>query len=145
MRKCPKCEIEKEDTMFHKNKSSKTGLCCYCKECSNKKETTRYSKDIGASREYRKGLNMKNGDVKRKYIYEYLASHPCIDCGEADPIVLEFDHVRGDKLGPVSELMRNNGLEKLKTEIDKCDVRCANCHRRKTAVDFKYYSRIMES
>jgi hypothetical protein len=56
-----------------------------------------------------------------------------VDCGERDPIVLEFDHVRGSKTGNVTRMMYNKvSVEKLKAEIAKCDVRCANCHRRKT-------------
>lgn len=66
--------------------------------------------------------------------------NPCVDCGEDDPVVLEFDHVRGDKAGSIS-LMIHNGvsLETLIIEINKCQVRCANCHRRKTARDRGYF------
>jgi hypothetical protein len=60
-----------------------------------------------------------------------LQSRPCVDCGERDPIVLEFDH-RGDKENDVSILL---GLswKLVALEIAKCDVRCANRHRRVTA------------
>jgi hypothetical protein len=58
-----------------------------------------------------------------------------VDCGESDPIVLEFDHVRGVKRGEISRLKTMVSLETLAEEIAKCDVRCANCHRRKTHRD----------
>jgi hypothetical protein len=67
-------------------------------------------------------------------VYEYLSAHPCVDCGEADPVVLEFDHVRGEKVRGIARMM--SGTHSVKTimaEIGKCDVRCANCHRRVTA------------
>lgn len=143
MKKCPKCNVDKDESMFHKDKSQKSGLCCYCKECSCKKESNRYSEDVINQREYRKALNIKNNDLKRSYVFNYLAEHPCIDCGESDPIVLEFDHILGKKAGTISNMITNNGLEKIKEEIKKCVVRCANCHRRKTAVDFKYYGRLI--
>lgn len=65
-------------------------------------------------------------------ITDYLATHPCVDCGEADPIVLEFDH-RGDKRFEIgSAVKRGRGIKRIAEEMAKCDVRCANCHRRKT-------------
>jgi hypothetical protein len=64
---------------------------------------------------------------------KYLETHPCIDCGEDDPIVLEFDHVRGEKKFNIADVTRNAvGRRTLEKEIEKCEVRCANCHRRKT-------------
>jgi hypothetical protein len=66
--------------------------------------------------------------------YEYLLQHPCVDCGEADPVVLEFDHVNGDKDGNIGNMIGSGRTwRRLLIEIDKCEVRCANCHRRATA------------
>jgi hypothetical protein len=45
---------------------------------------------------------------------------------------LEFDHVRGEKVDKISSII-NRGWDALLTEIDKCEVRCANCHAVATA------------
>jgi len=69
----------------------------------------------------------------RAFVCQYLSEHPCADCGESDVCVLEFDHVRGEKHGAISNMVRTGtSLETLKSEVEKCEVRCANCHRRKT-------------
>ncbi len=71
--------------------------------------------------------------VNAAFVIDYLRHHPCVDCGESDIVVLEFDHLR-DKLMDVSVLCRGGySLEKVKHEIAKCEVVCANCHRRRTA------------
>ena len=75
----------------------------------------------------------------KNYVSMYLSTHPCVDCGEEDPTVLEFDHVRGEKRFCVSRAVSHGTWEVLLEEIDKCDVRCANCHRRKTAKDQGWY------
>lgn len=70
----------------------------------------------------------------RQTIREYLASHPCVDCGEADPVVLEFDHVSGKDSydDMVSNAPKSKwSVKRLEAEIAKCEVRCANCHRRR--------------
>ncbi len=65
---------------------------------------------------------------------KYLNEHPCVDCGETDVRCLEFDHVRGKKSRNISAMLgRGISWEKVLVEIAKCDVRCANCHRRITA------------
>lgn len=68
----------------------------------------------------------------RAIILQHLKQHPCIDCGETDPIVLEFDHRdRSSKKFDIAAA-RNKSFRSLMAEIAKCDIRCANCHRRKT-------------
>lgn len=70
----------------------------------------------------------------RTQVFEYLKTHPCIDCGETDPIVLEFDHIHDTKTSNIADMVgQGTGFAKILTEIAKCEVRCANCHRRRTA------------
>ena len=70
----------------------------------------------------------------RGKLFEYLSTKKCIDCGEKDPIVLDFDHIKPeDKFKPVSKMLSGHwSWLSLKKEIEKCEVRCANCHRIKT-------------
>lgn len=66
----------------------------------------------------------------REYIQAYKAEHPCVDCGIANPVVLEFDHVRGSKLYTIANMpTKKCSLDTVIAEIAKCDIRCANCHR----------------
>ena len=40
----------------------------------------------------------------KTFVQEYLSTHPCVDCGETNPIVLEFEHVRGKKKASISKI-----------------------------------------
>ncbi len=51
----------------------------------------------------------------------------CMDCGETDPRTFEFDHMRGEKVCNVSRLF-GKAWHRLKAELVKCDLVCANCH-----------------
>ena len=77
----------------------------------------------------------------RQYIWDYKASHPCSDCGESDPRVLDLDHDNPDnKSYAVSKMVsRKLSLNKIQEEIAKCTVRCANCHRKRTVEQFGHY------
>ena len=67
------------------------------------------------------------------FVHLYKAQHACVDCGETDPDVLDFDHVGTDKEGNITNMVHDDlSLERINAEIDKCDVVCANCHRRRT-------------
>lgn len=69
----------------------------------------------------------------REYVLAYLLSHPCSECGETDPRVLEFHH-EGEKSSEVIRLIgRGASLQALIAEIEKCTVLCANCHRKLTS------------
>lgn len=70
----------------------------------------------------------------QKFVVDYLKSHPCVDCGEDDLVVLDFDHVRGKKFMGVSEMVRRGfSIKTILTEIEKCEIRCSNCHRKRTS------------
>jgi ribosomal protein L32 len=59
----------------------------------------------------------------------------CIDCGyAAHAEALQFDHTGDDKKGNVSDLIRSDySWTTIVNEINKCEVRCANCHAVKTS------------
>lgn len=69
----------------------------------------------------------------REFIYRVKRLSKCVDCGESDTRVLDFDHVIGKKVANVSDLVNGSySIEKIKEEIRKCEIRCSNCHRIKT-------------
>ena len=72
-------------------------------------------------------------DRLRAAVYEYKRDHcQCQRCGEGDPACLDFHHRNPDeKERAVGEMITYGyGVAKLEAEIEKCDVLCANCHRR---------------
>jgi hypothetical protein len=80
-------------------------------------------------------IQLQNERKQRLYaqIWKYKSEHSCVDCGEDDPVVLDLDHVRDIKIDDVSNLVQHGwSWAKILTEIAKCEVRCANCHRRVT-------------
>jgi hypothetical protein len=73
------------------------------------------------------------------FIANYLGSSPCVDCGEADVAVLDFDHVGVKRFGVVQLAYREASIASLEREIAECEVRCANCHRRRTIVQQRQF------
>jgi len=71
----------------------------------------------------------------KAWLLKYLKEHPCIDCGETNPIVLEFDHVKDKEFSIGDAIRRRISLVRVIAEVEKCSVRCANCHRVKTYRD----------
>lgn len=66
----------------------------------------------------------------KEFIDNYLKEHSCVDCGNTNIIVLEFDHIKGIKKYNIAELkLSSMSLKTIELEINKCEVRCANCHR----------------
>ena len=70
---------------------------------------------------------------RTRYLLDYFLAHPCSDCGETDAVVLEFDHVRGEKTFDIGASLTYRNWQAILAEIAKCEVVCANCHRRRTA------------
>ena len=95
------------------------------------------SKNLGAGAQ---GSGLKSDprtkwrEANREWLYNYLLEHPCVDCGEEDPVVLEFDHIEQKNIS-ISKAVNQWSLKRIKEEIEHCEVRCANCHKRATALD----------
>ncbi|MBB4986514.1 hypothetical protein GGE06_007482 [Streptomyces sp. SFB5A] len=88
-----------------------------------------------------KDRNNKIRASTRKELLTYLAEHPCVDCGELDFRVLQFDHREPtQKARTISDMVRRaTAWNTVLLEIEKCDVRCANCHVKRTAVQFGWW------
>jgi hypothetical protein len=71
---------------------------------------------------------MKRRARNQEFARQYLKEHPCVDCGNDDIRVLDFDHRRAKIRNVTSGIHKGWTLERLKEEMDKCDVRCKNCH-----------------
>jgi hypothetical protein len=66
-------------------------------------------------------------------VQEYFKTRTCVDCPVVDPDVLTFDHVRGEKKSEVSKLVSDGySWKTIWAEIQKCVVRCWNCHMKRT-------------
>ena len=99
------------------------------KEYARKHYLANKEKMIEKAKKYNSSVYERN----LNYIKNYLSNNPCVDCGNNNIVVLEFDHVRGEKKYNVSDMYRGGySLAIIQKEIDKCDVRCANCHRQIT-------------
>lgn len=141
MKQCKKCGQTKPLSDFTKNKREKDGYRRVCQVCSSSYEKERYEKNTSVRAVHAVGQENRV-HRNRMYLFNYLSKHPCVDCGEADPIVLEFDHVSENKEYNVSYLVAlGYSITKIGKEIDKCEVRCANCHRRKTMKQFNWYNK----
>lgn len=142
-KRCGICKEQKSLLLdFNKNNLKKDGLQSACKACSAARSAAYYKRKT----EHHKGVTKANKAAIRarnsQFVWDYLLQHPCVDCGENDPIVLEFDHLR-DKTCAISVLAQYcSSISKIEEEIAKCEVRCAHCHRRKTAKDFNWYANI---
>ena len=112
--------------------------------CSSKCRSQGWFKDHPGQRKGDRDRRQRKRryEKNRKLVYEYLLEHPCYDCGEKDPIVLEFDHVRDTKKSQVAKLIGGSTTGLFK-EISKCEVRCANCHRRRHAKERGHYKAIL--
>ena len=131
MKICCICGAEKSVEDFNKKKD---GFQPQCRDCGKEKSKEYYRSNRAAHIKAVGIVTKRIRERNKERILNYLSSHPCVDCGESDVIVLEFDHVRGKKLGNISTLV-NHGHSwfTIQEEIKKCEVRCANDHRRVTA------------
>ena len=125
---------------FNKNAKRKDGLQTFCRECSKIKSREYYSNKPDIHKRETKKNKLRYQRELQKFIFDYLLENHCANCGETNPVYLEFDHLR-DKEACVSHAVsRVWSIKRVKKEIDKCQVLCANCHRMKTAKDQGWYT-----
>lgn len=131
-KRCLKCKLSLPTENFGKNRQSKDGLDYYCRPCASQKQREQHLVRM-QSPEYREKHNGRSRErareKKRKAVEMFGGA--CFDCNETyPPYVLDFHH-EGDKDGNPSHFIGRRTLASALTELDKCVLLCANCHRRR--------------
>lgn len=142
---CSICKIEKEFEQFAKCSKTKSGKRAKCKACANLYNASYRANNLDKIQKHRhdtKETTNKYFSLKReeavKICKDYFLKNPCVECGEKNPVVLEFDHLINNKKFSVGARKRN--YKSLHQEIIKCQVLCVSCHRLKTAKEQSWYS-----
>lgn len=136
MKVCTRCKEEKFLDSFVNKAASKDGKGSWCKACFAEHAKVKYQNGDRVRKEANKAALVARNRVK---MLEFLKENPCIGCGESDPVVLTFDHRNpAEKTRNVSEMFQWS-WDAIMGEIAKCDVRCANCHMRRTAHQFGFW------
>jgi hypothetical protein len=129
---CSTCNSNKPVLDFGKKSNAKDGLQSNCKICQRLKVNQHYSKNLQYYKDKAAIRDKVTAAKHRELLIKYLAEHPCVDCGNQDIEVLQFDHLdRSTKLDEISNMLKGS-TKKLLEELDKCAVRCANCHIKRT-------------
>ena len=133
---CIRCKADVAISQFNKNPTRRDGRDNLCRTHRREYQQKWYEKN---REKHIRRVYVNNIAVRERntaLLLDYLLKHRCLDCGESDALVLEFDHVRGIKTKDISCMIQEKWSWKaIVAEIDKCVVRCANCHRRKTAYE----------
>jgi hypothetical protein len=138
---CNKCKIIQDENCFVFKNKVKNKRQTICKTCQNVYKLKWYYKNHEENRvkfnQTRQNLVIS---LQEKMI-EYLTGKCCIDCGESNIITLDFDHINPEeKQHNIGNMIHSCfSWEKICEEINKCEIRCANCHRIKTAKTYSYY------
>lgn len=134
-RVCRDCSTYKDSDQFYKKvtKGGRTYLNSRCKQCHNAYTKAHYAaepatyKDRAATR--KKGL--------RQWLRGMKSQLKCNRCGEDHPATLDFHHRYGPKSFSLAKVGTYGwGHDKIEEELDKCEVLCANCHRKEHFADF---------
>lgn len=128
MKICNTCKKDLDLVQFSKSSKKSDGLSPICKPCKKVYQDSYYSENKDSA--IAKAYNRKRALID--FVWSIKQGKQCVDCGESDPVVLEFDHL-GDKSYNVSEMpARGFSKANILAEIAKCEVVCCNCHRRRT-------------
>jgi len=142
---CGTCKSIKLKKEFNKNKSKSDGYNTICKNCSSISSKEYYKNNKNKHKEETLKRSRNTRKENRKLYFNILKKSFCIDCGEDNHVVLEHDHKDGvEKYKNISELVGNGTSWKtIEKEMDKCEIRCANCHRIRTAKQQGWYKDLL--
>jgi hypothetical protein len=145
-KKCTGCGLPRPIDEFpikHKKRGTRGTRCRACRSAYAKRH---YQQNRERYLARTKKSRRRGRDAFWFWLMNYLRSHRCVDCGETDPLVLQFDHRDGtEKVDTIGSMISRTSWTTFLAEVAKCDVRCANCHRVRTAQQFSWSKWIRES
>lgn len=127
MVQCSCCNLYKHEHEYYNSKKQ----CKQCVQYAEKKRRANMS-PIEMEEYKKKKKERKLEQIVR--LMQIKMEIGCIDCGNKNPLCLDFDH-QHSKVKNLSD-MCGGKWEKIEYELSKCEVRCSNCHRIKTAREF---------
>jgi hypothetical protein len=132
MQKCRQCEEVKEDDAFayrDKKRGKRQTLCRECKTSYNK-EWYRQNSDTHKLAVAATSIVIR--ERNKQWLQNLKKDLQCLKCGESDPACLDLHHRNpaGKDMSLGSAISRGWSLAGLQSELEKCDVLCANCHRK---------------
>lgn len=98
-----------------------------CKTCQSKTDSEYYKKSSFRRKSIRERAKADR-EKARKYIKDYKITHSCCICGEDRWYLLDFHHINNNKEKEISQITTWS-ISRIKKEILKCAIMCANCHR----------------
>lgn len=154
------------------NRGIKGNAQPYCQPCQREKQRTYYRKNTNAQLQRMYKNRRRRKTEIHAFLADYFAKNTCVDCAkkklrikkllkgkvpnstitqvikimDSDIRTLTFDHLhsRGAKEYTIADMIRDiQPLHKIKKEIQKCVVRCHNCHNTitvKRAKNWRYHA-----
>ncbi len=145
MKICSKCRVKKDEKDYYWKNKQLNRLHAQCKDCYRDHRKS-YSADhyLKYGDQYRLRAKARRIEIRRsiqRNLVEYLKDKKCAQCTESDIRVLEFDHINpNDKKFGIALAVRNGmKWEAILFEIKKCQILCANCHKKRTAEQFGWF------
>jgi hypothetical protein len=132
IRKCYRCGELKPIEDFAWRRRGQGQRDSFCRPCRSAYGREHYEANRQRYIDQAAKVKRRLRGERTRYLIEYFKANPCVDCGESDPVVLEFDHV-SDKAFAIGGELTRRSWKSILAEIEKCEVVCANCHRRRTA------------
>jgi len=132
MKRCGICKQDRPKTEYNVANNRKDGLQSHCRECNKIRSKAYYSRNTVAHKLETKKRNKVRFKEIKEQLFNYYLNHPCEECGETNPLVLEFDHQHSKSDNISNMLMSKTSWKRIMEEIHKCKVLCANCHKIKT-------------
>jgi hypothetical protein len=105
-RRCARCGIEKPIDEFGFKQRERGIRQSWCKPCYAEYKRLWYLRNREEHLAHVKVMRERSSEENQRLMWQYLASHPCVDCGERDPVVLQFDHLR-DKRTEISAMSQS--------------------------------------